>query len=187
MSGARSNKWKLVAGALMTVLASGAAAPRASAQTPAAAPSALPPPRVAKSVVAKRPEGTPPEGAAVDLELTIAADGKLSDVKVVTSAGEALDAAALDAVRQFTFEPARKGDRAIPARIRYRYAFEPEASPVPPDGAGDAATPTPEAAAAAAPRAGRLEGRVLARGGDKPVAAATVTLLSDAGVTVGTA
>ena len=114
MSGARSNKWKLVAGALIALLASGTAAPHASAQTPdGERTSALTPPRVAKSVVAKRPEGTPAEGAAVDLELTIAADGKLTDAKVVASAGAALDAAALEAVRQFTFEPARKGDRAI--------------------------------------------------------------------------
>src|SRR4051812_44432624 len=181
MSGARSNKWKLVAGALMTVLASGTVAPRASAQTPDAAPSALTPPRVAKSVVAKRPESSPAAGATVDLELTIAADGKLTDAKVVASAGEALDTAALDAVRQFTFEPARKGDRAIPARIRYRYTFDPEASPVPPDGTGDAATPAPEAPAAAAPRAGRLEGRILARGGGKPIAAGPGPVLSAAG------
>ena len=92
---------------------------------PRAATSALTPPEVTKFVDAKRPEGTPPEGAAVDSELTIAADGKLTDAKVVASAGAELDAAALEAVRQFTFEPARKGDRAIPARIRYRYTFEP--------------------------------------------------------------
>jgi TonB family protein len=196
MPGTRSSKWKLVASALVLLTSGTTMVPRAIAQTPSTeagqpAPSALTPPKVAKFVDAKRPEGTPPEGATVDLELTIAADGKLTDAKVVGSAGAALDAAALEAVRQFTFEPARKGDRAIPARIRYRYTFEPEAPPVPReaigDGTGDAATPAAGATPAqAAPRPGRLEGRILSRAGDKPVAAATVTLVSDAGATVAT-
>jgi TonB family protein len=198
MPGTRSSKWTLVASALV-LLTSGTTTAPAAAQTPptdAAQPAApaLTPPKVAKFVAAKRPDGTPSEGAAIELELTIAADGKLTDAKVVGSAGEALDAAALEAVRQFTFEPARKGDRAVPARIRYRYIFEPEAPPVPPQGigdvTGDAATPAaaPGAAKPApAPRPGRLEGRVLSRTGDKPVAAATISLVSDAGVAVGTA
>src|SRR6476646_5090654 len=76
----RSKRWTLVASAL-ALLTSGVAAPRAFAQTPdAAAPAtALTPPRVAKFVEAKRPEATPAEGATVDLEVTIAADGKLTD------------------------------------------------------------------------------------------------------------
>src|SRR5262245_15398193 len=199
MPGARTKRWTLVASAL-ALLTSGMAAARARAAAPQAAASALTPPagaqlaltppRVAKFVEAKRPEGTPPEGAAVDLELTIAADGTLTDAKVVGSAGDALDAAALEAVRQFTFEPARKGDKAIPARIRYRYTFEaaPPPSPAAPDagGEGGAASAPGEKPAAPAPRAGRLEGRVLARAADKPVAAATITLLSDTDQTVGT-
>src|SRR6478609_5988819 len=113
----RMTRWTLVASAL-ALLTSGMGTPRAFAQSPdAAAPAAaLTPPRVAKAASASRPESTPPEGATVDLELTIAADGKLTDAKVVGSAGDALDAAALEAVRQFTFEPARKGDKPIPAR-----------------------------------------------------------------------
>jgi TonB family protein len=186
----RSQKWTLVASAL-ALLTNAAAAPRAFAQTPEtnapAASSALTPPRVAKSVEAKRPESTPAEGAAVDLELTIAADGKLTDAKVVASVNADVDAAALEAVRQFTFEPARKGDKAIPARIRYRYTFEPAPAPAGPDaaaGAGEAsASPSADAAA---PRPGRLEGRVLSRADDKPVAAATVSLLTETGTSVAT-
>ena len=189
MSGTRTKRWTLVASAL-ALLTGGAVAPRAHAQAPEAAQSSLTPPRVAKFVEAKRPEGTPAEGAAVDLELTIAADGTLTDAKVVGSAGDALDAAALEAVRQFTFEPARKGDKAIPARIRYRYTFEPAPAPAPatPDAAGEGTAPGApvEKPAEAAPRPGRLEGRVLARAADKPVAAATITLLSDKGEVVGT-
>ena len=192
MPGAKTKRWTLVASAL-ALLTSGMGVPRAAAQTPEAAQpaAALTPPKVTKFVEAARPDGTPAEGAAVDLELTIAADGKLTDAKVVGSAGEALDAAALDAVRQFTFEPARKGDKAIPARIRYRYSFEPVPAPAAPDAAAgaDAASttaPAGEVAAAAAPRAGRLEGRILARTGDKPIAAATVMVLAQDGTAVGT-
>src|SRR5215471_2275729 len=136
MPGAKTKRWTLVASAL-ALLTSGMGVPRAAAQTPEAAQpaAALTPPKVTKFVEAARPEGTPAEGAAVDLELTIAADGKLTDAKVVGSAGEALDAAALDAVRQFTCEPARKGDKAIPARIRYRYSYEPVPAPAAPDAA----------------------------------------------------
>ena len=170
----------------LALLMNGIAAPRASAQTAetTAPATTMTPPRVAKSVQATRPATTPAEGAAVDIELTIAADGKLTDAKVVGSAGDELDAAALEAVRQFTFEPARKGDKAIPARIRYRYTFEPAApAPAAPDAAAgeDAALPP---STQVAPRPGRLEGRVLARAADKPVAAATVTLLSEHGVAV---
>src|SRR3954464_2067329 len=161
MPGIRSKSWTLVASAF-ALLTSGAAAPSASAQTPpeATAPATtMTPPRVTKFVAAKRPDTTPAEGAAVDVELTIAAAGKLTDAKVVGSAGDELDAAALDAVKQFTFEPARKGDKAIPARIRYRYTFEPVPAPAAPDAAaGEDVAPLPPSAQAA-PRPGRLEGR----------------------------
>src|SRR3982751_6225812 len=103
MPGIRSKTWTLVASAL-ALLTNGVAAPRASAQTPpeATAPAmTMTPPRVTKFVPAKRPDTPPAEGAAVDVELTIAADGKLTDAKVVGSAGDELDAAALDAVKQF--------------------------------------------------------------------------------------
>ena len=139
------------------------------------------PPRVTKFVAAKRPDTTPPEGAAIDLELTVGADGTLTDAKVVGSAGDELDAAALDAVKQFTFDPARKGDKPIPARIRYRYTFEPVPAPAAPDAAAGAdAAPLPPAAEAM-PRPGRLEGRVLAAKGGEAIPGATITLLSDQG------
>ena len=192
MPGTRTRRWTLVASAL-ALLTNGIATPRAFAQTtpdvtaPAASATAMTPPRVSKFVDAKRPESTPAEGAAVDLELTIAADGKLTDAKVVGSAGDELDAAALEAVRQFTFDPARKGDRTIPARIRYRYTFEPVAAPAAPDAAAGGDAPLPPSGAKAAPQPGRLEGRVLSRAADKPVAAATVTLLNEHGIAVDSA
>jgi TonB family protein len=99
-----------------------------SAQTEPA-PAALTPPRVVHFAVAKRPDGAGDAGAAVELDLTISAEGTLTDAQVVASAGGGWDAAALEAIRAFTFEPARRGARAVPARIRYRYTFEPVAPP----------------------------------------------------------
>ena len=70
---------------------------------------------------------------------------------------------------KFVFEPARRGDRAIPARIKYRYVFELPAAPAP------------------LPTTGELEGRVLVRGRDQVVAGAVVTLVSADGQTTLTA
>ncbi len=85
---------------------------------------ALTPPRVIRFVEAPRPESAETGAVAVELELTIGVDGALADAQIAVSAGADFDAAALAAVRQFTFEPARRGTRAVPARIRYRYTFE---------------------------------------------------------------
>ncbi len=85
---------------------------------------ALTPPRVTRFVEAPRPTGAATGAVAVELELTIGVDGALTDAQIAVSAGADFDAAALTAVRQFTFEPARRGARAVPARIRYRYTFE---------------------------------------------------------------
>ncbi len=197
----RVKRWGLVANAL-AFLMTAAAAPRGFAQprtapagasdaTPAAAP-ALAPPKVTKFVEAKRPEGMAPDGAVVELELTIGADGTLTDAKVVGPATDELDAAALDAVRQFTFEPARKGDRTVAARIRYRYTFEPVAvvDPTKPaaSAGADGGAPAGAAPVAPQPRAGRIEGKLLARGkagaDAKAIAGAAVTLLTSTGEAV---
>jgi TonB family protein len=125
----------------------------ASARAEVDAPAALTPPRVTRFVQAARPDGAGPEGAVVELELTIGADGALTDAVVVASAGEAWDAAALAAVRGFAFEPARKGDRPVTARIRYRYTFDPVAAPppsAPPAPDGGALPPADDAGTAAA-------------------------------------
>ena len=92
------------------------------------------------------------EDASVLLQLVIDTDGRIIEVQVLEGA-EPFASAARDATRTWTFEPARRGDRAIRARIRVRVDFhapkpEPEAPP-------DAATPKPAspkpASAAAAP------------------------------------
>ena len=134
--------------------------PQASAP---AAPS-LTPPRLTKFVAAALPEAAPTARAGetvdVDLELAIDATGRVTDVRVTAPAGDGFDEAAAAAARQFVFEPARRGDQAIAARIKYRYAFD-----VPPP----------------APTTGALEGRLLLRATGQPAPGATLTVRSSDG------
>src|SRR4051794_25478380 len=109
----RSTTKRALSTTLVTLtLALGAPGARGQTTTQAAAPApALTPPRVTKFVEAERPSDGGDVGAVVDLDLTITADGTLADAKVVASAGAAFDRLALEAVRKFTFEPARRGER----------------------------------------------------------------------------
>ncbi len=93
-----------------------------------AAPPSVTPPKLTRAAKAILPAGAAPAGepVAVLLELLIDAEGKVSEAKVVESAGEPFDGAALEAVRKFEFEPARRGEEAVPVRLNYRYVFEPE-------------------------------------------------------------
>jgi TonB family protein len=136
------------------------AAPAGTVAAPTA--NALTPPKLMTFVDASYPAEAKAAGlqAAVELEMTIDATGKVTDVRAVAPVGNGFDEAAVEAARKFVFEPARRGDRAIPARIRYRYVFELPAEPAP------------------VPTTGELEGRVLARGQDQVVAGVVVTLVS---------
>lgn len=88
----------------------------------AAAPKLTKPPRVATFVEAEHPKG---EGraAVVVLSVAISRTGTVSEVKVTESAGALFDAAALDAVMRFVFEPAEIDGKPAPIRILYRYEF----------------------------------------------------------------
>lgn len=96
----------------------------------------------------ERVEATYPEEARargveaqVALRLGIDDGGAVSDVELLEPAGNGFDEAAIDAVRQFRFEPARRGGVAIASRIRYVYVF---ALP-PPPAAVEPALPLPAA------------------------------------------
>ena len=58
----------------------------------------------------------------VTLELDIGADGKVFEARVAQSAGEAFDAAALAAARQFVFTPAEID--GVPAAVRISFSLE---------------------------------------------------------------
>ena len=58
------------------------------------------------------------------LRVHVTADGRVGDVVVETSAGHAdLDQAAVDAVRRWRFEPARRGTEAVPMWVRLPVEF----------------------------------------------------------------
>lgn len=97
-------------------------------------PDALRPPELVTFADATYPPARKAAGeeAAVELELAIDEAGKVTEVTVVTSAGDDFDAAAVAAARQFVFDPARRGQTPIASRIRYTYRFELEDAPIDP-------------------------------------------------------
>jgi len=61
--------------------------------------------------------------AEVTTQIDIDALGNVTNVQVVTPAGHGFDEAAVEAIRQFKFKPAMKGEEPIPSRILYNYQF----------------------------------------------------------------
>lgn len=121
-----------LAGALVVLclLSSEAAAQSIPAPEPEKKP-LITPPKLLRFVEASYPlaEGEKPAEAAVELDVVIGKDGLVTDASVAKSAGQAFDDAALAAVRQFVFEPARKDWEPVAAKVRYRYVFELKAPP----------------------------------------------------------
>jgi len=84
------------------------------------APSYLnnPPPPYPLAARLSRREGT------VLLEVTVTGQGRVAEVEVLRSSGEAdLDRAAVAAVRRWTFHPATAGGRAVAARVEVPVRF----------------------------------------------------------------
>jgi TonB family protein len=101
------------------------AAPAARAQPAAARPRLTKAPRLVRFVEAPYPatEKAAGKAAAVLLQLAIGADGAVTEVQVVESAGAAFDAAAAEAARQFRFDPAEIDGKPAPVKLVYRYEF----------------------------------------------------------------
>jgi TonB family protein len=160
----------LAASVALTALARTAHGEEPAAGGAAAAP-ALTPPKLTKFVPAQAPEsaGTPPRTTPVDVdvEITIDATGAVTEARVPAPVGDGYDEAAIAAVKQFVFEPARRGGQAIPSRIKYRYVFEP---PPPPP-----------------PTTGALEGRVISRATGQLVGGVAATITSEDGTVALTA
>jgi len=62
------------------------------------------------------------EGPVV-LEILIDAQGKVREARLIESPDSSLGAAALEAIRQFEFVPAKVSNNAVAVRIRYSYRF----------------------------------------------------------------
>ncbi len=92
----------------------------------AAQPADVQPPELRHFEAAAWPAGVPHVQAAVVLELQIDAVGHVTGQTVIESAGAAFDQSALAAARKLTFQPALQGDKAVPVRIRFRFAFDPD-------------------------------------------------------------
>jgi TonB family protein len=85
---------------------------------------------------ADRVEGT--VGLALDIDET----GKVGSVRVTSPAGHGFDEAALATVRDFLFEPARRGATPIPSTVQFAYEFHlPPAAPPTPAPAPEPASP----------------------------------------------
>jgi TonB family protein len=82
-------------------------------------------PALLKQVDAVYPPDAADAGVAgtVVMEVDISAEGAVTQVKVVQSAGEAFDASAVAAVKQFEFSPAEVDGQPAPVRIQYAYQF----------------------------------------------------------------
>jgi TonB family protein len=149
------------------------AAPGASAQqaaTPSLGdevkrPKLTKPPKLLKFVEAPYPDSEKAAGkqASVVLQIAISATGSVDAAEVVQSAGAAFDAAAIEAVKSFAFEPAEIDEKPAPIRIQYRYDFVLKEE---------------------APTTGILSGVVKKRGTGEPMPGVTVTL--DNGLTATT-
>ncbi|MDF2693606.1 MAG: TonB family protein / TonB-dependent receptor [Labilithrix sp.] len=131
---------------------------------------ALSPPRLSRFVdaVDPRPEG-PAERASVELELDIDKSGTVTDARVLRSASDVLDAAAVAAAKSFVFDPAMRDGTPVPARIRYEYVFAARAPEPPPPVAAPAVRPA------------SVAGVVRDRDTGKPIANADVLVTTDAG------
>jgi len=138
---------------------SGEGAPAANAAPPASAP-----PQLIKFVEATWPQAALEQGltATVEIEIVVAIDGTVKEAKVTTPVGNGFDEAAVEAVKQFVFEPARKNGKPIAARVRYPYVFEMRKEV------------EPEVVPDAPPAPGQLEGTVLAIEDDAALAGVRV-------------
>ena len=130
-------------------------APTAGAQ--AARPKLTKPPRLLKFVEAPYPdsEKSAARQASVVVQIAISSAGTVDQAVVLQSAGEAFDRAALEAVKQFEFDPAEIDGKPSPIKIQYRYDFVLEE---------------------AAPTTGILQGVVTVRGGKEPLVGVRVEL-----------
>ncbi|MEI9948836.1 MAG: TonB family protein [Pseudomonadota bacterium] len=109
----------------------------------------------------------------VGLELIVDEAGHVVDAKVTQPAGHGFDEAALAAVKDWTFSPARQNDQPIRSTIQLTLPFEP---PAPAPGKVEAAAPTPRPAPAPALQKNTETTLVLGR---KPISAASSSSVRD--------
>jgi TonB family protein len=88
--------------------------------------------------------------ATVGLEVVVDDTGKVVDARVTNAAGHGFDEAAIEAVRRFAFEPARRNGAPIRSTVQLAYEFHPPPAAPP-------ATPTPPPPSSPPPVAAPLQ------------------------------
>lgn len=104
------------------------------------APTPPSPPRLLTPVELTLPEGATVQ-APIDVLLTIDATGLVTEVTLPQSYGESIDEVIVETARGLRFEPARRGEQAIAARVRLQLEVAPP--PTPPSTGPPASEPTP--------------------------------------------
>ncbi len=165
---------------LMTTLiaaaqeAPGADEPAGTDDAPQEAPGDAPPaeeglpivegPAIVEYVEAPYPPAARDQGleGTVKLRIELTAEGEVEGIEVVEPLGHGFDEAAVDAVLEMTFSPARTAEGPVPVVFEFAYGFElrPE-------------TPEPEEAA---PPPINVEGTLLEMATRKPIAGATIAV-----------
>ena len=77
------------------------------------------PPKLIYKVDPSRAAGT----GTVLLELVVSSKGLPRDLRVIESIGKELDNSAIEAVKQWRFEPARKNDKPVAVRVTVEIRF----------------------------------------------------------------
>jgi TonB family protein len=120
------------------------------AQQPAPAPAPAALDEVSPPSLKKQEEAIYPKEAlekriedVVGLELVVDEDGRVESARVTRSAGADFDDAALAAVKNFLFEPARRNGRAIRSAVHFNYEFRLPPQPAPTPTPTPIPTPTP--------------------------------------------
>jgi len=128
---------------------------RVSAQP---APPALEPPKLRSEVPVPYPPGGTGEQEVV-LRLRIGVDGRVEEATVLQGE-EPFASAALAAIRSFTFDPATREGKPVPAFIRFLLRFAPPAPPPPssePRPVASSSAPAPTGTTPVPPAAPRVE------------------------------
>lgn len=115
-------------GAGAAVIEKGASGVRAVIRPPVILGQAVTPPQLAKKVEPSIPDaivGKSISGAVI-IETIVDADGTIASARILRGLPEhpEVEAAALEAVRQWIYEPARLGDQPVPASLVIRIMYE---------------------------------------------------------------
>ena len=141
--------------------------PDASFPEAPAAPAALEPPQPLVPTTVPYPADAPAhdEPIVVRIKISVAADGTVHKVELLSHSLPIFDDAVVKAAQGFTFQPARYGGQPVPVEITFTHTFQP---PPPPPALTVAAGPALTSA---------LRGRLVEMGTRLPVAGATVAAL----------